>query len=107
MNNTQIADAPPGFSDELRSFWRQIPAKGLFFPLLVVWLALFQFLGNSTFGYEDTPSLFKWMFIAYNKKSDIADDSHGNLIPFAVLALLWWKRQELLTLKTRPWWPGS
>ncbi len=28
------------------------------------------------------------------------------LIPFVVLALLWWKREELLALQVRPWWPA-
>ncbi|MDB6057177.1 MAG: exosortase, partial [Verrucomicrobiales bacterium] len=34
------------------------------------------------------------------------DDSHGLLIPFAVLGLLWWKRKDLLALPQRAWWPG-
>src|SRR5580765_687271 len=106
MNDTQTMVEPLGFTDEVRAFWRQIPEKGLFFPLLLAWLALFQFLGNSTFGYEDTPSLFRMMFIYYTKKNDFSDDSHGTVIPLAVLGLLWWKRSELLAVKTRVWWPG-
>jgi exosortase len=35
-----------------------------------------------------------------------ADDSHGRLIPFVVLALFWWKRSELLAVQKQPWWPG-
>ena len=41
--------------------WHRLPNKGLFLVLLAAWLALFHFLGNSTFGYVDTPSLLGWM----------------------------------------------
>ncbi|TAK97460.1 MAG: exosortase/archaeosortase family protein [Verrucomicrobia bacterium] len=106
MNESQTINEPLGFTDEVRRFWRRIPEKGFFFPLMLAWLALFQFLGNSTLGYENTPSLFKLMYIFYSKKNDFSDDSHGLFIPFVVLALLWWKRAELLSVKTRLWWPG-
>lgn len=86
--------------------WQRLPDKGLFFGLLAAWLALFHFLGNSTFGYVDTASLFHWMYNAYNSKSPTADDGHANLIPFVVLVLFWWKRKELLALPFKTWWPG-
>jgi hypothetical protein len=88
--------------------WQGLPNKGLFFVLLIAWLALFQFLGNSTLGYISTPSLLYWMHLAYGSSADTAgsDDSHGKLIPFVVLALFWWKRKELLALPLRTWWPG-
>jgi exosortase len=35
-----------------------------------------------------------------------SDDGHGVLIPFAVLALFWWKREELLAQELRTWSPG-
>jgi exosortase len=44
------------------------------------------------------------MFSTYNEPN--SDDSHGLLIPFAVLGLIWWKRKELLELPQRAWWPG-
>lgn len=94
------------FGREFAGCWRQLPNKGLFFSLLAVWLALFHYLGNSTFGYVDTPSLFLWMKNAYYEKSPISDDGHGFLIPFVVLALFWWKRKELLAQPLRHWWPG-
>ena len=40
--------------------WARLENKGLFFTLLGAWVALFLFLGNSTFGYYDKPSLFYW-----------------------------------------------
>src|SRR5580765_4207360 len=78
----------------LRDFpdvWRTIPFKGLFTICLVIWTVLFDFLGNSTFGYISTHSLFAWTDYAYLTSQD---DEHGFLIPFLVLALLWWKRKD-------------
>ena len=76
--------------------------------LLAAWLALFQFLGNSTLGYINTPSLLHWMYSAYASNPDAngSDDSHGKFIPLVVLGLFWWKRKALLDLKVRLWWPG-
>lgn len=103
VNDTNINES---FSEELRFYWRALPNKLFFFSLLIAWLALFQFLGNSTFGYVDTPSLFNWMLKAYNTKTDVADDSYGNLVPLVVLGLMWWKRKELLAQELKTWWPG-
>jgi len=89
-----------------RKTWAPAPNKGFFLLLLAAWLALFQFLGNSTFGYVDTASIFRWMCVAYNGTSPAADDGHGNLIPFVVLGLFWWKRKELLAQPAEVWWPG-
>jgi exosortase len=86
--------------------WQRLPDKGLFFGLLAAWLVLFHCLGNSTFGYVDTASLFQWMYNAYNSKSPTADDGHANLIPFVVLALFWYKRKELLAQPLKIWSPG-
>ena len=74
------------FWTEFKTCWAQLPNKGLFFGLLGGWLLLFQFLGNGTFGYIDTPSLFRWMWGAYNG-SDITDDGHGNVVPLGVFLL--------------------
>jgi exosortase len=88
--------------------WQRLPNKGLLFVLLAAWLALFQFLGNSTLGYISTPSLLSWMWAGYVSANDEGgrDDSHGKLIPFLVLALFWWKRKRLLALELQTWWPG-
>ena len=105
-NSCTIELPTDSLSDEIRACWRALPDKALFFGLLGVWLVLFQILGNSSFGYVRTPSLFQWMFVAYNKESVISDDAHGNLIPFLVLGLMWWKRKELLSEPVRNWWPA-
>ena len=105
--NSRTIELPSdSLSQEIRACWRALPDKGLFFGLLAVWLLLFQFLGNASFGYVRTPSLFEWMFVAYNRESVVADDAHGNLIPILVLGLMWWKRKDLLSQPLKTWWPG-
>lgn len=106
MSNPTAQPHYDGLSEEIRSYWRQLPDKGLFFGLLLVWALLFQFLGNSSFGYVPSASLFKFMAVAYNTESVTADDGHGNLIPFLVLGILWWKRDDLLAKPLRTWWPA-
>jgi exosortase len=106
MNQTAAAIPAEGMSEEIRAAWRQLPDKGFFFALLGAWLALFHFLGNSTFGYVDTPSLFTWMYTAYSTSGLEGDDGQGLIIPFLVVGLFWWKREQLLALPMRGWWPG-
>jgi hypothetical protein len=106
MNNALTDKAPVPLGEELKSVWNQLPNKGFFFVLLAAWLALFQFLGNSVFGYLDTHSLLYAMWKDYTVTSNVSDDSHGVLIPFVVLVLFWWKRDQLLALPLRAWWPG-
>src|SRR6185436_203812 len=89
------------FRVEFLDCWRRLPNKGLFFGLLTAWLALFHLLGNATFGYVNTPSLLRWMQVAYGGGD--GQDGHGNLIPFVVLVLFWWKRKELLALPLKIW----
>jgi exosortase len=96
------------FRIEFLDCWQRLPNKGLFFLLLAAWLALFQFLGNPTFGYIPTNSLLKWMYLAYQPTGDhgMSDDGHGTMVPFLVLGLLWWKRKDLMKVSAREWWPG-
>lgn len=115
------------FGAELVHCWQRLPNKGLFFVLLAAWLMLFQFFGNATFGYIDTASLPRWMAKAYWNPganevggaqvpaggwslgyflNGFTDDGHGFLIPLVVLGILWWKREKLLSLSNRVWWPG-
>ena len=106
QNNPSATPPEMSLAEEVRSTWRQLPDKTLFFVLLAAWLLLFHFLGNGTLGYINTPSLLNWMYTAYTLKSPIADDGHAVLIPLVVVGLLWWKRRELLALPLRTWWPG-
>ena len=93
----------PSIGDELSRFWRGMPDKPLFLALLGAWLVFFQLLGNSTFGYVDTPSLYGWMNYAYGSSKD---DELGYIIPLIVLGLCYWKRDELLAAPKRNWWPA-
>jgi exosortase len=108
METKENSAAPaPGFMQELAACWQQLPNKTLFFVSLTAWMLLFQFYGNATFGYiRDSASLPVWMYKTYNNPMGHGEDGHGNLIPFVVLALFWWKRKELLALPHRTWWPG-
>ncbi|HXR03511.1 MAG TPA: exosortase/archaeosortase family protein [Verrucomicrobiae bacterium] len=99
-------EMPRSFWQDTADCWRRLPNKAFFFVLLAAWLALFQFLGSSILGYIHTPSLFSWMYEAYNSASPAADDGHGDFIPFLVVGLLWWKRNELLAPPLSLWWPG-
>ena len=92
------------FRLEFLDYWRRVPDKGFFFGLLVLWLALFQFVGNSTLGYLHTPSLLKWMYGAY--QATLYEDGHGTAVPFIVLGILWWKRKALIKVPFRTWSPG-
>ncbi len=89
-----------------RRAWTQITNKAFFFALLAAWLALFQFWGNSILGYIHTPSLFSWMFEAFNSRNPANDDAHCGFIPFLVIGLFWWKRKELLAQPLSLWLPG-
>jgi exosortase len=95
------------FQTDLLESWRRLPNKGFFFLLLAAWLALFQFFGNSTFGYMDTPSLLKWIYsVGTYKFGDEADDNQMMIAPLLVIGLFWWKRKELLRQPMETWSPG-
>ena len=100
---TSAEASRPSIGEELSRFWREIPDKPLFLALLGSWLLFFHLLGNSTFGYVDTPSLFGWMNYAYGNSKD---DELGYIIPLIVLGLCYWKRDELLAASKRNWWPA-
>ena len=99
--------APRGwesFTEELSLIWRRMPNRAVFLGLLGAWLFLFLLLGNSTFGYMDSPSLLRWLHVTYTAPN--SEDSHGLLVPLVVLALFWWKRKALLEVVGGVWGPG-
>src|SRR5580698_7678289 len=106
MDGNENSPRGATLSEEIAQCWRQLPNKGWFLALLAAWVIFFQFLGNGTFGYINTASLFHWMWNAYYNEQSDGQDEHGGLIPFVVLYLFWWKRKELLALPNRAWWPG-
>ena len=105
MNETPNSQPRQNLWQDTLDCWRRLPNKAFFFVLLTAWLALFQFWGNSILGYTHTSSLFGWLRDQYDNPN--ADDGHGNLMPFLVAGLFWWKRKELLALPLKLWWPGA
>jgi exosortase len=91
------------FAAEFVTCWRQVPNKLLFGILLGVWVLLFQFMGNSTFGYLNTSSIFEWMWPAGLPTDNEFDSGPGILLPLVVAGLFWWKRRELLALPLAAW----
>ena len=104
MTESKKPNEVQAFGREFAACWQRLPNKFFFFALLAAWLALFHFLGNSTFGYYDTSSLLAWMDHAYGYVGN--DDEHGRVIPLVVLGLFWWKREKLLAQPIQVWWPG-
>ena len=104
MNETPNSESRLNWWQDTVDCWHRLPNKTFFFALLAAWALLFQYWGNSILGYVRTPSLFSWMHGQYNNPN--ADDGHGNFIPFLVIGLFWWKRQELLAQPLKLWWPG-
>ena len=104
---TELKNSQRSLLEEIRvdfpKFWGQIPDKGFFFGLLALWSVLFQFWGNAVFGWIDSPSMFEWAYFVHDTASE---DGHGILIPFVVLGLIWWKREELIALRKQTWWPA-
>ena len=87
----------------MKRCWDRLPNKLLFGLMLLAWVLLFHFLGNSTLGYVKTASLFGWMKYAFT----ISDaDELGAYMPWVVVGLLYWKRDALLGTAGLPWWPA-
>jgi exosortase len=106
MTKTPKIEPRPGFWPEFVACWEQLPNQSFFFSLLAAWLLLFQFFGNSILGYVHSSSIFLWLKNSYQPGDVATDDAFGELIPFVVAGLFWWKRKELLALPLRLWWPG-
>jgi exosortase len=88
---------------EIAAAWGQFPHREGFWLMLLAWVLLFQFLGNSTLGYIKSQSLIAWMVFDYGVSDN---DTHGFFSPFLVPMLLWWKKDQLLPLPKSAWWPG-
>lgn len=108
MDNQSTVGILDEFQTELVAAWRRLPNKGFFFGLFALWLALFQFLGNSTFGYLDTSSLLKWIYVIGTDKwaPSGMDDNQIIIAPILVVGLFWWKRKEILRQPMEIWLPG-
>jgi exosortase len=93
-----------GFVPELEAFWRAMPDKAVFGALLAAWVLLFHYYGWATAMAGRTGSLFDWMWAKWSDESN--DASHGKLIPWVVLAVLWFRRERLVKSVAGVWWPG-
>ncbi len=89
--------------NDVRHFLGSLPYKAQVFLVGVAWVLLFQFLGNSSFGYAATPSLFRWVTSIYET---VPDDSLGYIVPPLILTLLYLRRDQLIPLEKRPWAPA-
>jgi exosortase len=103
MNPENKARSALALASAVPEGWRQQPDKLLFLGLAVPWIVLFHFWGNSTFGYIESSSLFGWMWFVCTTS---ADDQHCLFVPFVILGLLFWKREELRLVPKGLWWPG-
>src|ERR1039458_5101001 len=75
------------FMTEVRRFWGALPDKAVFGVLLAAWVLLFHYYGWTTEIAGRTGSLFDWMWGKWDDPSN--DASHGKLIPWVVLFILW------------------
>ena len=106
MDATARIEGEPGrgFVPELQAFWGRMPDKAVFGMLLACWVLLFQFYGWTTATAGRTGSLFEWMWSKWSDPSN--DASHGKLIPWVVLCVLWFRRERLVKSVAGVWWPG-
>ena len=98
------AESSGPLGHELRWCWEKLPDRTVFLGLMAAWCLLFQFFGwtSAVAGHGD--SLFRWM---WDKWSDPSNDaSHGKLIPWVVLGLLWLRRRRLVESISGVWWPA-
>ncbi len=91
----------------LRQRWRDLPHKAGLAALLAAWCALFHFVGNSSFGYVDSPSMFGWLAGWYRLTAN--GETGDELCPLVlglVAVLAFNRRAELLRSAAGPWAPA-
>ena len=91
----------------LQDFLRTVPNKAIFAALFGVWCLFFHVVGNSSFGYVNSPSLFGWLTGWYKLSSVVeSGDELCPLIPFLSLILLWLQIDQLKQVPKRVWPAG-
>lgn len=78
--------------DQLLEMRDRFPGWGWFLLLLATWVLAFNFYGNPTLGYVNTPSLFAWTVDAI--KGQAEEDDLGLYAPIVVVFLLWWTKAD-------------
>ncbi len=67
---------------------------------------MFHMLGNTVSNVESR-SAFRWMFSRWQDTVSFgADYSHGYLIPFVSLGIIWYKRKEIFSVNMKVDWRG-
>ena len=99
---TRVPPAP--LLDEFQGSWRRVNDKAAFAILLLSWLGLFQFFGVSSGAWTHNYSLPARLWMLYDSPG--ADLEYAKLVPFAVLALLWHKRDRFAAVVPGPRWPS-
>lgn len=93
--------APPSDSS------RKLPHWGALLAVFVLWCLFFHVVGNSSFGYVRSPSLFGWLNGWYHLATvGESGDELCPLVPVLALGLMWSRRQTLLEVPKRVWPPG-
>jgi exosortase len=106
MQAIEKNDAEPSghLGQEIQFYWSKLPDGFAFLGLLAAWCLLFQFFGWTSAVSGQSNSLFGWMWDKWSDPSN--DSSHGKLIPWVVLCLLWLRRKRLVDSVAGVWWPG-
>ncbi|MBL9175470.1 MAG: exosortase/archaeosortase family protein [Verrucomicrobiales bacterium] len=92
---------------ELQQLWASLPDRAAFVVTLIAWCLLFHVVGNTTFGYVNSPSMFGWLTGWYQLKSiGETGDELAPFIPLVVLGLLYLRREALAAVPKRPWTPA-
>ena len=92
-------------SENVRS--PRFPHLGVFALLFGVWCLFFHVVGNSSFGYVNSPSFFGWLTGWYQLATvGESGDELCPLIPFLVGILVWLKRDDLSAAPKQVWLPG-
>ncbi|MFO1460374.1 MAG: exosortase/archaeosortase family protein [Verrucomicrobiota bacterium] len=92
---------------DLRQLWASLPDRTPFLVTFAAWCLLFHVVGNTTFGYVNSPSMFGWLTGWYQLKSiGETGDELAPFIPFVVLGLLYLRRDELTSVPKRSWVPA-
>jgi len=98
IGQTEVADRPLILSERwhLATLRREDLQQLIFASLVVAGLyVLFQFLGNTVMD-VNSRSAFRWMVSRWGDRVSYgADYSHGYLIPFVSLFIIWYRRREL------------
>jgi exosortase len=102
MSATHVSS--PSFLDEFQDCWRRVHDKTIFAVLFIAWIALFHFDGLSTQAWTGNHSLLDRLWELYSSPG--SDSEYAKLVPLAILALLWHKRERLAATAARARWPA-